>query len=244
MRKTVMRCFFSVMVCFFSTKLAVAKNFETETLITLNGEAAKVRFIDGDTFTILDGPFKQSRVRVTGINSLEVYGPVHQWSTNSPEFFFHISQQSTTLAKKGRWHCSLGQERDGYDRLLAQCDDLALALISAGLAHAYSIDSSSAKEPYLAKQRSAQAAKTGMWKYGKPDFIITSLHSAHEGAERTYNRTISTHDGHSERWYHHDNYATCQKVCLAHEDSCMIYVPFQQRYGTLRPKCLLLRNNS
>lgn len=209
--------------------------------ITIDGEKAAVYFNDGDTFKILDGKFKKSSVRVAGFNTLETYGPVHSWSKNSPTYLLDMANQATKLAQEGGWNCTLEPGQDFYGRLLATCDDLAFALLSQGLAHAYSINKSPASKSYIAKQKAAQKKKLGMWKGGVPSFIIASLHSTDEGAKKTYNRMISTKDGHTERWQHDDSYGTCENVCLEQDESCMIYVPFGQRYGKNKPKCLFTK---
>lgn len=207
------------------------------TTIVLDGEEVTVHFNDGDTFKAQNGKHARARVRIEGFNALESYGPVHLWMENSAEYLFSMANKATDLARNGFWHCDLDEGKDAYGRLLARCDDLAIALINAGYAHAYSIDSSAAQANYLEAQYQAQLSKKGMWKYGVPDYIITSLHSADEGAQRTYNRLISTKDGHSKKWQHEDIYETCETVCFE-EDSCMVYVPFNERYGSNRAECL------
>jgi endonuclease YncB( thermonuclease family) len=231
-----------VIVYFFFGIAVFANKQETNatTTIRLNKERVNVFFNDGDTFKVLDGSFKNSRVRIIGINTLETYGPVHQWSKNSPKYLLDIANLAARLAKKGGWNCQTYQEKDMYDRLLARCDDFSLALLKEGYAHAYSIAEKPALISYLAMQKQAQQKKIGMWKYGVPNFIITSLHSSVENNKKTYNRLISAHDGHSKVWHHQDNYNVCQKVCID-DDSCMVYVPFEQRYKKKRPECLLLK---
>jgi hypothetical protein len=84
----------------------------------------------------------------------------------------------------------------------------------------------------------AQAERRGMWAHGVPKYIVTSTHSADEGyAGTTYNRLISTADGHTERWEHHDNYKECDEVCHP-TGACMVYVAFDRRYGPQRAACL------
>lgn len=205
--------------------------------IYINGQLTTVAFNDGDTFKIKDGDLKQLRVRVVGINALENYGPVHQWAGNSPEYLFQIAKEATQMANRGGWHCDISEEKDIYGRLLAICDDLSLELIHNGLAHAYSITDEPARADYVQKQQQAQLAKAGMWKFGIPRFILTSLHSADE-AQSSYNRSISAANGHSVSYHHHEHYLTCQMVCLDDDDSCMVYVPYEKRYGSKRPECL------
>ena len=47
---------------------------------------------------------------------------------------------------------------------------------------------------------------------------------------------ISPKTGLSKAYQHENAYGLCQKVC--HEGSCMIYVPFEKRYGLERADCV------
>lgn len=225
--------------CFLHAEIKIEKKATT---VTINDERVSVYFNDGDTFKVLDGSYKKSRVRIVGINTLENYGPVHSFMQNSADYLLSIAHAATGHVRKGSWHCIISEERDTYNRLLATCDDLARSLLEAGLAHAYSIDESPANQDYLRSQTKAQRKRVGMWKGGVPDFIITSLHSVSEGYDDSYNRLISAFDGHSEKWYHGQSYGTCENVCLD-DDVCMIYVPFKLRYGNKRPECLLSKEH-
>ncbi len=239
LRKTI-RFTFWMMVCAISALAHITNlSFDDQLAsnIYINGQLTTVAFNDGDTFKIKDGDLKQMRVRVVGINALENYGPVHKWAGNSPEYLFQIAKEATQMANRGGWHCQISDEKDIYGRLLAECHDLSLALINHGLAHAYSITSESAHIDYVQEQQLAQLAQVGMWKFGIPKFIITSLHSDEE-SDHPYNRLISAFNGHSVSYYHHEHYLTCQMVCLDNDDSCMVHVPYEKRYGRHRPDCL------
>lgn len=225
-------CFFMALPLFCNTNNRIISQ------ITIDDIEVPAYFNDGDTFKILEGKNKGSSVRIAGFNSLETYGPVHGWKKNTPSYLFDVANMATVEAQKGGWTCDLESGKDAYGRLLAVCDDLALALISKGLAHAYSIDSNPAKMTYVNAQKKAQKSKLGMWKGGVPELLITSLHSVDEGANNTYNRMISAVDGHNETWKHEESYGTCENVCLEQDNSCMIYVPFGQRYGKSKPECL------
>ena len=73
MNKTAPLCFcFS----FFLSLTAVA---EPASQVFLNGVPTPVFFNDGDSFRILEGPLKGTKARLAGFNTLESYGPVHQW---------------------------------------------------------------------------------------------------------------------------------------------------------------------
>ena len=79
--------------------------------------------------------------------------------------------------------------------------------------------------------------KKGMWEKGAPAFLITSLHSQSEYPDKNddgsykkhaYNRICDMKTGQCTVREHNDTYEVCQKVCI--EDSCMIYVPYANRY--------------
>lgn len=212
------------------------------TEVIFDGEPTLVFFSDGDTFRILvnqeekKNRIKSSSVRIVGFNCLENYGPVHEFGGQSTKELYENSKAATDAARKGGWNCESTGAVDVYGRLLATCDDLGVALIRKGLAHVYSTDEKPGLKKFITAQRYAQRNKLGMWKSGIPEYIITSLHSAEEGAKKTYNRMISSADGSSKSWLHRDSYETCTKVCR--EGSCMVYVPYVSRYGTNRPECL------
>ena len=239
MFRTLMKESLSLLICLLA---AIVLNAEERpkiiTPVTLNGVLTNAYFNDGDTFKILDGSHKNTRVRIAGFNTLETYGPVHQWMDNHADYLFDLANDATEKAQEGSWVCESDGKKDTYGRLLAVCDDLAHALIGAGLAHAYSIDSSPADRQYLASQQAAKSKHLGIWQFGIPNYIIASIHSADEGVADIYNRLISTVDGHTKKWFHQENYRSCQKVCVSGEASCMVYVPFDQRYGRQRPECL------
>ena len=62
---------------------------------------------DGDTFKILDGNRKNERVRVTGFNALESYGPVHEWQDNTLNELYNVAALATKTAQNGKWNCKL-----------------------------------------------------------------------------------------------------------------------------------------
>jgi hypothetical protein len=86
----------------------------------------------------------------------------------------------------------------------------------------------------------AQAMKdgVGIWAEGVPEGIVTSLHSLdeREGATQTYDRVCSTSTGTASKTSHGQTYAPCLEVCRS--GSCLVYVPYSQRYGENRADCL------
>lgn len=226
-----------------------------KTSVMLNGKQEWVYFNDGDTFRVLTGQKKGVVARLVGFNALESYGPVHAWGEWSKQELYANAQEATKEARNGSWHCTMQSHKDTYGRSLTYCDDLALALLKKGLVHAMSVDKETALPLYLSAQQEAIRGKKGMWLKGVPAYIVTSLHGAQEsqGKDGVYDRLVSTQDGHSELQRHTREYESCQTVCQkpgkegAYAEipkdepdmSCMVYVPFQNRYGKEKATCLM-----
>ncbi len=222
--------------------LLANSSFATQRIF-INNEETAVHFNDGDTFRILEGKYKNTSVRLEGFNALESYGPVHQWGDWQKEELAENSKDATVAAQQGKWHCSLDKKKDTYGRGLARCDDMAIDLMSKGLAHAMTVDNESSSKDYLQAQAKAIREGRGMWQKGVPEYIVTSLHSLDESpdAKKTYDRLVSTRDGHSFLKRHTSRYATCQTVCESpngEKPACMVYVPFNERYGAKKAACL------
>lgn len=210
------------------------------TRVFLNGRPTPVFFNDGDSFAVLEGPHKGTKARLSGFNTLESFGPVHSWGDWTATELYVVAKQGTLNARRGEWHCTSDLKRDGYGRILWECPDLIEDDLRKGLAHAYSVDAKPAEPHSLELQKLAQAEKRGIWAKGIPGFILTSIHSADEGGAGpggTYNRLISTVDGHTEKWTHEDVYAECQVVCHP-TGACMVNIPFNRRFGPGRAACL------
>lgn len=183
--------------------------------VFINGVPVPVNFNDGDSFRIFDGEYRGSQCRLSGFNTLESFGPAHQWGDWHAYELFVNAKQATYNGRRGVWHCNTDGTRDGYGRLLVDCPDLAMDQIRKGLAHAYNVDDTPSRPEYLRAQQEAIRNRRGMWAHGVPDYVMTSIHSADEdpGREWHYNRLISTRDGHSESERHRNTYAECSWVC-------------------------------
>ncbi len=182
----------------------------------VNGRLVPVRFNDGDSFRIFAGEYSGRQCRLAGFNTLESFGPVHQWGDFHPYELFVNAKQATNHGKHGTWHCNTDGETDVYGRILMDCPDLVVSQIRNGFAHAMNVDDTPSRPEYLRAQQEAIRERRGMWAHGVPAFVLTSLHSNHEDPERTkptYNRLISTRDGHSEKWIHENDYGECEWVC-------------------------------
>jgi micrococcal nuclease len=210
--------------------------------ITLNGERTEVRWTDGDSFKIKEGPRKGMGTRLTGYNTLEAYGPVHQWGEWTADELFTLAKASSQVAASQEWSCTTEGKLDGYKRLLVRCAKLASEMARAGHALAYAVDGEKVDPEVLAAQAEAIKAKRGMWEKGSTNGIITSLHSVGEdGGDEpdAYNRVVDTRTGAALKRKHQDRYESCQNVCLETDGqkSCMVYVPFKHRYRG-QPDCL------
>jgi micrococcal nuclease len=211
--------------------------------VVLNGESVRVRWSDGDSFRILEGAYADTGVRLSGYNTLESYGPVHRWGEWTPVELYALARQASDFTRAGLWTCSTDGQQDHYGRLLVDCPGLTLAVVASGFGHLFAIDEP-AQPDALAAQAGAQAARLGIWAKGVPAAIVSSLHSADEPSEGTgaespiYNRVVSTIDGSSTQLTHAELYTACQEVCLEQAGSCLVYVPFEQRYGAGRAQCL------
>lgn len=188
---------------------------EARSKVILNGKLVQVTFNDGDSFRVLGGDQVGAKARLAGYNTLESYGPVHQWGTWTEKELYVLAKMATYHARKGVWECESDGATDTYGRMLVWCPDLAEDLIRRGMAHVLTIDDEGGDPKLVAAQREAIEARRGLWSHGVPEFILTSLHSAEEDTDGhgTYNRLVSSVDGHSVKWKHQIRYSECTKVC-------------------------------
>jgi len=187
----------------------------SRTRVFINGTPVPVHFNDGDSFRIHGGEWRGAQCRLAGFNTLESFGPAHQWGDWHPYELYINAKMATYNGRRGVWHCNTDGSRDGYGRLLVDCPDLATDQIRRGYAHAYNIDDSPSRAVYLRAQREAIRHRRGMWAHGVPDYVMTSVHSADEDISREshYNRLVSTRDGHTESMRHNETYGECSWVC-------------------------------
>lgn len=211
--------------------------------VTIDGARRAVRWIDGDTFRILDAPEAGRSARVAGYNALESYGPVHRWGAWRPAELLAVAKEATRFAQAGEWHCAREDGEDRYGRLLVSCPDAARALVEAGLAMVFAVDGPP-DEALLAAQGAARERGSGMWRKGVPPLLPSSLHSADEPdlVGGAYDRIVDTRTGKAEPRRHESTYRVCQEVCVGEgrDRACMTYVPFARRYRD-RPGCLRIR---
>ena len=206
----------AVVLAVVSLIAAATASAEPASKVFINGRATPVYFNDGDSFKPLSGPFKGSQSRLAGFNTLESFGAVHSWGGWTEKEMWVIAKLATKHAQKGVWHCETDSKKDGYGRLLMNCKDLAKSHIEHGFAMVMSVNADPGDAELVEAQKQAIANKRGMWAHGAPTYVLSSLHAASEGGGKdgkTYNRLVSTTDGHSEKWLHNDDYQECQKVC-------------------------------
>ena len=203
----------AVMTLMISTPHQVGATPKTR--VTLNGKSAPVFFNDGDSFRVLAGSLKGSKARLAGFNTLESYGAVHSWGSWTKKELYALAKMGTYNAREGIWECTSDLSKDTYGRYLWVCPDLVVDQIKKGYAHAMSVTSAPAKPAAVAAQRDAVKNKRGIWAHGVPEYVLTSIHSATERSDDrpSYNRLVSSVDGHSLKWKHRDTYEECYDVC-------------------------------
>lgn len=206
---------------------------ETNGQVNLDGTVTPVNWDDGDTFKVAA---TGSSARLDGYNTLESYGAVHRFGPGEGALL-KIAQAATEMAKSQVWKCSTQPGSGGYGRIRVSCPDLTHALLEAGLAHVFSVGSA-APADLLASQQKAINGQKGMWKGGAPKGIVTSVHSLDEKPDQTetYNRVVDPTTGQGTKRPHTETHKACAWVCQ--EGSCLLYVPYTQRYGEGRAACL------
>jgi endonuclease YncB( thermonuclease family) len=218
------------------------EHHEAKGAIVLNGTRTEVVWTDGDSFRVKDGPFKGRGTRLQGYDTLEAYGPVHRWGTWTAAELYALAKASSQVAAAQVWACTTDGKEDSYHRLLILCPELTRDIVRQGHGLAYAVEGQHAEPEVLEAQREAQAAGRGMWAKGVVKGVITSLHSLGEddsASDAAYNRVVDTRTGQALRRKHQKEYAVCEEVCeeTDGETSCMVYVPFRQRYHH-QPECL------
>lgn len=215
--------------------------------IVLDGLVERVNWNDGDSFRILRGARDGEKARLVGYNTLESYGPVHFWGAFTGWDLYHTHKDATLLAKSEPWECTSSGKADGYGRILVVCPELRKRLIASGLAHIYAYGDE-VPDPDLVKlQFQAQNERKGMWAKGIPRTIVTSVHSIDEPSSgdddakgprtESYNRVCDTQTGKTFAVAHTTIFKTCDVFCYG--GSCLLYVPFKERYGKQRPACVI-----
>ena len=208
--------------------------------VLLDGQKIQVRWDDGDTFKGKHPETgKKISARLAGYNTLESYGPVHQWGEWSSEELYLLAKEAGRFASAKEWSCSDTGKGGGYGRLLVDCPELRREILEAGLAHPFSVGSV-ASEADLAAQQIAIENKSGIWAKGVPKLLLTSLHSQDEKPDQdAYNRSCVVNTGQCDKFTHTNTYTECQLVCTPElPASCMLYVPYKRRYGAARAECL------
>lgn len=214
-------------------------NFGTKGVVELNGMRTEVRWSDGDSFKILDGMHKGKGTRLSGYNTLESFGPVHQWGDYTAKDLFFQAKGAGKYAASQVWKCTADSAKvDFYGRLLVYCPDLVKYMVAEGHGHLMAVGDDKVDAEALKAQLLAIKLAKGIWEKGVPKAIITSLHSIDEnpGAVKAYNRLVDPLTGISRTVEHTEKYTECQVVCM--EGSCMTHVPFKRRYGKDQAPCI------
>lgn len=212
------------------------KEPETNGVVILDGKAVHVFWDDGDTFR---APSIELKARLVGYNTLESYGAVHRFGPGEAALL-EMAHEATKMATSQKWECRVLDGEGGYGRRSVDCPQLKQSLLRAGLAHPFSVNGP-APAGDLKDQALAIESRQGMWASGPQSTILTSVHSMSEKKgkpeiESTYNRVLNVETGEAAPQSHSETYDTCAWVC--HKDSCLLYVPYTQRYGEKKASCL------
>lgn len=215
--------------------------------IVLNGMTERVNWSDGDSFRIIGGARDKQKARLQGYNTIESYGPVHFWGDANGWDLYRIHKEATEFVRSDEWECETQGDVDGYGRILVACPELRRQLVLRGLAHVYAYGDEEPDPDLVAAMLKAQNQRLGMWKYGVPRGIVTSVHSIDEkgddedegGGDRkeSYNRIADTQTGKTFTVKHQKVFKPCDVFC--HAGSCMLYIPFKMRYGDDKPACVM-----
>ena len=196
----------------------------------------EVTWSDGDSFRITSGRMRGQRVRLLGYNTLESYGPVHKWGEWNEWALYRLAKDAKQVATRETWECKSLDIKDRYSRLLVRCPKLIEAMINTGMGHVFEVEAKP-EVKLLMLQADAIKRRVGMWSRGAPTGLLTSIHSHDEKpGQPAYNRVASLKTGEAKKLLHSNTYKACEWVCA--QGSCLLYVPYQQRYGDDRPKCL------
>src|SRR5688572_27093150 len=83
------------------------------TRVHINGQLVPVSFNDGDSFRVHGGEFSGAQCRLSGFNTLESFGPAHQWGDWHSYELYIIAKLGLRNARHGTWHCFSDGSRDG-----------------------------------------------------------------------------------------------------------------------------------
>ena len=206
--------------------------------VRLNGTRAAVYWADGDSFEFRTGPRKGNETRLIGFNTLESYGPVHRWGQWTGSELWGLSKKAGRFAASREWECFTKGKRDAYNRLLVDCPELRRFMLRRGLAHLFAYDDP-ADPTEIELQKKARIDEIGMWEKGRPEVIVTSVHSAGGGSSGRM-RIVHARTGETEMTGHRAELMLCEELC--HGDkwtgSCMLFVPYKLRYIDKKPECI------
>jgi micrococcal nuclease len=216
--------------------------------IVLDGMVERVNWSDGDSFRIIGGSRDGQKARLVGYNTVESYGPVHFWGDAHGWDIYRIHKEATDFVRSEEWDCESDGAADSYGRILVLCKELRRQIVRKGLAHVYAYGSEEADPELLKEQFAAQNDRLGMWKWGVPRGIVTSVHSIDEkrddldfdsptAGKKSYNRIADTATGKTFPVEHDKVFKPCDVFC--YWGSCMLFIPFKMRYGDEKPACVI-----
>ncbi len=137
---------------------------------------------------------------------------MHRWGDWTAEELYVVAKESLYQARRKPWDCTTRGKRDYYNRVLVTCPELGVDLVSRGLAHVYAFKTAADPE-LMALQKQARLNGEGMWEKGRPEYLVTSLHSAEGKGGR--NSVIHTRTGQWDGRAHQDEYPLCEEIFVA-----------------------------
>lgn len=216
--------------------------------IVLNGMSERVNWSDGDSFRVIGGARDGQKARLAGYNTVESYGPVHFWGDANGWDIYRVHKEATEFVRSEEWECETQGDVDGYGRILVVCPELRRQIVRRGLAHVFAYGAEEPDPDLVQLQLEAQNERLGMWKWGIPRGIVTSVHSIDEkrddldfdsarAGKKSYNRVADTRTGKTFAVEHEKSFKPCDAFC--YWGSCMLFIPFKMRYGDEKPACVI-----
>ena len=182
--------------------------------VLLDGQKIQVRWDDGDTFKGKHPETgKKISARLAGYNTLESYGPVHQWGEWSSEELYLLAKEAGRFASAKEWSCS----DTGKEEAMAVCWLIAPIFAGRFWIPGWPIHFQSVLLPVkqiLPHSKLPLENKSGIWAKGVPKLLLTSLHSQDEKPDQdAYNRSCVVNTGQCDKVTHTNTYTECQLVC-------------------------------
>ena len=142
-----------------------------EPTVILDGVSIAVEWDDGDTFHGKTADGTKIKARLAGYNTLESYGPVHQWGDWTEKELYAFAKESGVFASKRFGNVQIPKKAEDMDGcLLIVQDCLRKAMLENGFAHPFSIGGP-APEADMQALRTGIENKAGIWAKGCTEIV-------------------------------------------------------------------------